>query len=39
MPNFEEKQKIVDEIKQKFQDANGVVLADYRGLTVSSYES
>ncbi|NLL51677.1 MAG: 50S ribosomal protein L10 [Peptococcaceae bacterium] len=39
MPNFEEKQKIVDEIKQKFQDANGVVLADYRGLTVSQVTS
>ncbi|NLM21813.1 MAG: 50S ribosomal protein L10 [Peptococcaceae bacterium] len=39
MPNFEEKQKIVDEIKQKFQDASGVVLADYRGLTVSEVTS
>lgn len=35
MPNFEEKQKVVDDIKQKFQGATGVVLADYRGLTVS----
>lgn len=35
MPNFEEKQKIVEDIKQKFQGATGVILADYRGLTVS----
>jgi len=39
MPNFEEKQKIVDDIKQKFQGATGVVLADYRGLTVSEVTS
>lgn len=35
MPNFEEKQKVVEDIKQKFQGSNGVVLADYRGLTVA----
>ncbi|HHV64528.1 MAG TPA: 50S ribosomal protein L10 [Peptococcaceae bacterium] len=35
MPNYEEKQKIVEEIKQKFQNSTGVVLADYRGLTVA----
>ncbi|RJE48114.1 MULTISPECIES: 50S ribosomal protein L10 [unclassified Dehalobacter] len=35
MPNFEEKQKVVEDIKQKFEGASGVILADYRGLTVS----
>ncbi len=35
MPNFEEKQKVVDDIKKKLQSSTGVVLADYRGLTVS----
>lgn len=35
MPNFDEKQKVVEEIKQKFQGSSGVVLADYRGMTVS----
>lgn len=35
MPNYEEKQKIVDEIKQRFENSTGVVLADYRGLTVA----
>lgn len=35
MPNFEEKQKVVEDIKQKFQGSSGVVLADYRGLTVA----
>lgn len=35
MPNFEEKQKVVDDIKQKLEGATGVILADYRGLTVS----
>ncbi len=35
MPNFEEKQLVVEDIKQKFQGSTGVVLADYRGLTVS----
>lgn len=39
MPNYEEKQKVVEDIKQKFQGANGVVLADYRGLTVSQVTS
>jgi ribosomal protein L10 len=28
LPNFEEKQKVVDNIKEKFQGASGVVLAD-----------
>jgi len=35
MPNFEEKQKVVESIKQKFEGSKGIVLADYRGLTVS----
>lgn len=35
MPNLEEKQKIVDSIKQKIEGSKGIVLADYRGLTVS----
>lgn len=35
MLNFEEKGKAVAEIKEKFQNASGVVLADYRGLTVA----
>lgn len=35
MPNFDEKQKVVEDIKKKFQGATGVILADYRGLTVS----
>ena len=35
MPNFEEKQKVVDDIKQKLEGSTGVILADYRGLTVS----
>jgi len=35
MPNLEEKQKVVEEIKAKFQNSTGVVLADYRGLTVT----
>jgi large subunit ribosomal protein L10 len=35
MPDLEAKQLIVEEIKTKFQNANGVVLADYRGLTVA----
>lgn len=35
MPNYEEKQKVVEDIKQKFQGSSGVILADYRGLTVS----
>ena len=39
MPNLEEKQKIVEEIKQKVQNSNGVILADYRGLTVSQVTS
>jgi len=35
MPNKEEKALVVAEIKEKFQNASGVVLADYRGLTVA----
>ena len=35
MPNFEDKGKIVAEIKEKFQNASSVVLTDYRGLTVA----
>ncbi|MDR0433454.1 MAG: 50S ribosomal protein L10 [Gracilibacteraceae bacterium] len=35
MPDYTEKQKIVEEIKEKFRGARGVVLADYRGLTVA----
>lgn len=35
MPNFDEKQKVVEDIKQKFQSSTGVVLADYRGMTVT----
>jgi len=35
MPNIEEKSQVVSEIKEKFQKASGIVLADYRGLTVA----
>lgn len=35
MPNLEEKQRIVEEIKGKLQNSTGVILADYRGLTVA----
>lgn len=35
MPNIEEKAQVVAEIKEKLQSSSGVVLADYRGLTVS----
>ncbi|MGI5901621.1 MAG: 50S ribosomal protein L10 [Desulfitobacteriia bacterium] len=35
MSRFEEKQKIVENIKGKIQESTGVILADYRGLTVS----
>lgn len=35
MPNFEEKQKVVDDIRQKMEGSTGIILADYRGLTVS----
>ena len=35
MPNFEEKQKVVDDIKQKIEGSSGIIIADYRGLTVS----
>ena len=35
MPDFEQKQRVVEDIKGKFQNASGVVLADYRGLTVA----
>ncbi len=39
MPNFEEKQLVVEDIKKKFAGSTGVVLADYRGLTVSQVTS
>ena len=35
MPNMEEKVQAVSEIKEKFEQASGIVLADYRGLTVA----
>ncbi|HWQ41054.1 MAG TPA: 50S ribosomal protein L10 [Desulfosporosinus sp.] len=35
MPNMEEKVQAVSEIKEKFEHASGVILADYRGLTVA----
>lgn len=35
MPNFEEKQKVVDDIRQKIEGSTGIIIADYRGLTVS----
>ncbi|MDR1961474.1 MAG: 50S ribosomal protein L10, partial [Gracilibacteraceae bacterium] len=35
MPDFTEKQKTVEVIKEKLRSAQGVVLADYRGLTVA----
>ena len=30
---LQEKQQVIDEIKQKVEDASSVVLFDYRGLT------
>lgn len=35
MPNLEEKSQVVAEIRERFQQSSGVVLADYRGLTVA----
>ncbi len=35
MPNMEEKVQVVSEIKEKFEQASGIILADYRGLTVA----
>lgn len=35
MPNIKEKILVVSEIKEKIQQASGIVLADYRGLTVA----
>ncbi|TGE33100.1 50S ribosomal protein L10 [Desulfosporosinus sp. Sb-LF] len=35
MPNIEEKSQVVSEIKEKMQKSSGIVLADYRGLTVA----
>ncbi|MHB1653548.1 MAG: 50S ribosomal protein L10 [Desulfitobacteriaceae bacterium] len=35
MPNFEEKALVIAEIREKFERSAGVVLADYRGLTVA----
>lgn len=34
MPKIEQKQTVVDEIKEKIQDAQAIVLVDHRGLTV-----
>lgn len=34
MPKVEQKQVIIDEIKEKLDNASSVVLVDYRGLTV-----
>ncbi|RBP44869.1 50S ribosomal protein L10 [Garciella nitratireducens] len=34
MPKLEEKQKIVEEIKEKFQQSQSVILVNYRGLNV-----
>lgn len=39
MPNREEKQKIITELKEKFQNSRVVVLADYRGLNVAAMTS
>jgi large subunit ribosomal protein L10 len=35
VPDYTDKQKIIEDIKRKLQEAKGVVLADYRGLTVA----
>ncbi|MDR2737042.1 MAG: 50S ribosomal protein L10 [Gracilibacteraceae bacterium] len=35
MPDIVAKQRVVEDIKAKFQNAKSVVLADYRGLTVA----
>ncbi len=35
MPNIEQKSQVIAEIKEKFQRSTGVVIADYRGLTVA----
>lgn len=35
MPNIEGKEQVVSEIKEKFQTSTGVVIADYRGITVA----
>lgn len=35
MPNLEEKAQVVSEIRDRFGKSSGVVLADYRGLTVA----
>lgn len=35
MPNIEGKAQVVSEIKEKFQTSTGVVIADYRGITVA----
>ncbi len=35
MLNIDQKSQVVSEITEKFQKASGVVLADYRGLTVA----
>ena len=35
MPKFDEKAKIVTEIRARLEKSSGIVLADYRGLTVA----
>lgn len=35
MPNYDEKALVIAEIREKLQKSSGVVLADYRGLTVA----
>ncbi len=39
MPNIEKKQKVVQEIQQKIEDATLVVFTDYRGLNVQEMTS
>ena len=39
MPNIEKKQKVVQEIQQKIEDATLVVFTDYRGLNVAEMTS
>ncbi len=39
MPNIEKKQKVVQEIQQKIEDATLVVFTDYRGLNVEEMTS
>ncbi|MCL6447959.1 MAG: 50S ribosomal protein L10, partial [Armatimonadetes bacterium] len=39
MPTREEKQKVITELKERFQNSRVVVLADYRGLNVAAMTS